>query len=276
MTRIGSGADVDSAAGAPSASPLTSGSLPEAAVPRKRARSGSRPSPPPPHVPAPRIVRSLSRLLRRVLLVLLGLYLLCALGLVYLRFFPPLVTMVQLQRIVEAMVGPEPVRRRMTWVSAASLPAYVPHAVVAAEDARFYQHHGFDWVEVRHTMEQIDDGGRPRGASTITQQLVKNLFLTTHRSFIRKGAELALTPLAELILPKRRILELYLNVVEWGPGVYGIDEGAKLHYHTRARRLTREQSARLAAILPAPRRRKPDRMGWYSAIIQSRMRQMGW
>ncbi len=88
--------------------------------------------------------------------------------------------------------------------------------------------------------------------------------------------ELSLTPLAELILPKRRILELYLNVVEWGPGVYGIEEAARYHYKRPARRLTREQAARLAALLPAPRRRIPARVGGYAGTILERMRSLGW
>jgi monofunctional biosynthetic peptidoglycan transglycosylase len=105
---------------------------------------------------------------------------------------------------------------------------------------------------------------------------VKNLYFTTHRSFVRKGLEMTITPMAELVLGKPRILELYLNVVEWGPGVYGIDAAARHHYRVPARRLTRERAARLAAILPAPRRRRPERMGHYASVIQQRMRAMGW
>ena len=221
-------------------------------------------------------VRLLRSLLRRVAILAVALYLGAVLGLIYLRFLPPLLTMVQLQRFVEAVVGPAPVRHRASWVALGSLPAHVPRAVVAAEDARFYQHRGFDWTEVKHAVEDNMDGPRRRGASTITQQLVKNLYLTTHRSVLRKGAEIALTPVAELILPKARILELYVNVVEWGPGVYGIDAAARHHYRTPARRLTRDQAARLAAILPAPRTRRPGRMGGYASIIQGRMAQMGW
>ena len=98
------------------------------------------------------------------------------------------------------------------------------HAVIAAEDGRFYQHHGIDWKEVQKVVDQdLDDGRIGRGGSTITQQLVKNLFFTTSRSFLRKGIEFTLAPVAELILPKQRILELYLNVIEWGPGVYGAE-----------------------------------------------------
>jgi monofunctional biosynthetic peptidoglycan transglycosylase len=122
----------------------------------------------------------------------------------------------------------------------------------------------------------VDRGELGRGASTITQQLVKNLFLTTWRSPIRKGIEATLVPMTEVILGKQRILELYLNVIEWGKGIYGAEEAAKFHYKTQAARLSREQSARLAAIIPNPRTRRPERMNEYSSEIQIRMRQMGW
>jgi monofunctional biosynthetic peptidoglycan transglycosylase len=120
------------------------------------------------------------------------------------------------------------------------------------------------------------EGGRTRGGSTLTQQLVKNLFFGTGRSFLRKGAELTLVPVAELVLGKQRILELYLNVVEWGPGVYGAEEAARYHFASSARNLDRQQSAELAAVLPAPLKRKPARMSRYSAIILKRMREVGW
>src|SRR5215472_16677714 len=120
------------------------------------------------------------------------------------------------------------------------------------------------------------EGGKLRGGSTITQQLVKNLFFGTSRSILRKGAEVVLVPVAEFVLGKQRILELYLNIVEWGPGVYGADAACRHHYRTTARAIGRDQAARLAAILPSPLRRKPERMSRYSAIIQERMRQMGW
>jgi len=119
------------------------------------------------------------------------------------------------------------------------------------------------------------EGGRKRGASTITQQLVKNLLFGTSRSYLRKGAEFTLTPLAEFFLGKQRILELYLNVVEWGPGIYGADQPCRA-YGTTPRTIDRQQAARLAAILPAPLRRRPERMNHYSDLILERMRQMGW
>jgi monofunctional biosynthetic peptidoglycan transglycosylase len=120
------------------------------------------------------------------------------------------------------------------------------------------------------------EGERTRGASTLTQQLVKNLFFGTGRSILRKGAETTLVPVAEFILGKQRILEIYLNVVEWGPGIYGAEPACRYWDKTAARNIGREQSARLAAILPAPLKRKPERMNSYSAVILKRMGQMGW
>lgn len=230
-----------------------------------------------PRVAFARRIPSLKRIVRWLVLAIALYYAACVLGLVYLRFFPPIITMVQIQRAIEAPFVEGRYSHRSTWVDIDSLPAYVAHAVIAAEDGRFYEHRGFDWRELDAARRQAERRQRPpRGASTITQQLVKNLFLTTHRSYLRKGIEYTLTPLAELILPKRRILELYLNVVEWGAGVYGIEAAAQLHYRRPARRLTREQSARLAAILPAPRRRAPNRMTGYASVIQARMRARGW
>jgi monofunctional biosynthetic peptidoglycan transglycosylase len=170
----------------------------------------------------------------------------------------------------------KPYRERYTFIPLSRISPDLQHAVIAAEDARFYQHHGFDWRQIQIDAEGDMEGGRTRGASTLTQQLVKNLFFGTGRSILRKGAEFTLVPVAELVLGKRRILELYLNVVEWGPGIYGAEEACAYHYRTSARNIGREQSARLAAILPAPLKRRPERMDRYSALVQERMRQMGW
>src|SRR6476619_8518172 len=114
------------------------------------------------------------------------------------------------------------------------------------------------------------EGGRIRGGSTLTQQLVKNLFFGTGRSFLRKGAEFTLVPVAELVLGKRRILEIYLNVVEWGPGIYGAESACRYYDETSARNIGLQEAAPLAAILPAPLKRRPERMNNYSAIILRR------
>jgi monofunctional biosynthetic peptidoglycan transglycosylase len=169
-----------------------------------------------------------------------------------------------------------PYHERYTFIPLSQISPNLQHAIVAAEDARFYHHHGFDWEAIQKAAEEDMEGGRTRGGSTLTQQLVKNLFFGTGRSFLRKGAEATLVPVAELVLGKQRILELYLNVVEWGPGIYGADAACRAHDRTTARAVSREQSARLAAILPAPLKRRPERMNRYSGVILKRMGQMGW
>jgi monofunctional biosynthetic peptidoglycan transglycosylase len=202
---------------------------------------------------------------------------LCVLALMVFRVVDPPLTTVQLQRFVEGLSGDRPGEWRRETVPLERVSIHLQHAVVAAEDARFYEHWG---VDVRGLQEAVEDNLRRgrlwRGGSTITQQLVKNLFLTTHATLVRKAFELPLALLAELFLPKRRILELYLNAVEWGPGVFGAEAAARFHYDVSAARLTREQSARLAACLPSPRRRTPQRMDRYGAVILRRMGQMGW
>jgi monofunctional biosynthetic peptidoglycan transglycosylase len=212
-----------------------------------------------------------------VVLVLLGLYALCGIGILFLRWVDPWTTAVQMERHIQALRAHRAYAKRYEFVPLASISPNLQHAVVAAEDGRFRQHHGFDWVEMQKVIEDDMRRGRVgRGGSTITQQLVKNLFLSTERSFIRKGAEVALVPLMEALLTKDRILELYLNVIEWGPGIFGAEAAAQRYYHTDASKLSREQGARLAAIIPAPLKRKPERMNDYSAIILDRMVQTGW
>jgi monofunctional biosynthetic peptidoglycan transglycosylase len=203
-------------------------------------------------------------------------WVLAALMLVALRFIDPPTTAVQTQRRVQSWFGSKPYQKRYKFIPLTQMSADLQHAVISAEDGRFYQHHGFDWHEMQIAAEDMEEGGRTRGGSTLTQQLVKNIFFGTGRSFLRKGAEASLVPVAEFVLGKRRILELYLNIVEWGPGVYGADAACRYHYNTTARTIGREQSARLAAILPAPLRRKPERMSRYSNIILERMRMTGW
>ena len=225
--------------------------------------------------------RGITRLLSTVVLAVCGLivlfYFLAFAELVALRGTDPPTTMVQVQRRVEAWIGHRPYNKRYEFVPLKDISPQLQHAVISAEDGRFFEHHGVDWKEVQQVIDQDMDTGRlGRGASTITQQLVKNLFLTTHRSIIRKGVELTLAPVMERIIPKQRILELYLNVIEWGPGVYGAEAAAHTWYGIPAARVNREQAARLAALIPSPLRRKPARMNWYSAEIVRRMSQRGW
>ena len=201
---------------------------------------------------------------------------LAALILLAARWIDPPTTAVHIQRRLQAWIHHTPYRERYKFIPLSQISPDLQHAVIAAEDARFYQHHGFDWHEVQIAAEDDWEGGRTRGASTITQQLVKNLFFGTGRSVLRKGAEFTLVPVAEFVLGKRRILEIYLNVVEWGPGIYGAESACRYWDGTAARNIGREPAARLAAILPAPRRRRPERMNHYSALILERMRQKDW
>jgi monofunctional glycosyltransferase len=201
---------------------------------------------------------------------------LTALILLAARWIDPPSTAVHIQRRLQAWISHTPYHERYKFIPLSQISPNLQHAVIAAEDARFYQHHGFDWHEVQIAAEDDLESGRTRGASTITQQLVKNLFFGTGRSILRKGAEFTLVPVAEFVLGKRRILEIYLNVVEWGPGTYGADSACRYYDGTAARNINREQAARLAAILPAPLKRRPEHMNNYSALILERMNRMGW
>jgi monofunctional biosynthetic peptidoglycan transglycosylase len=201
---------------------------------------------------------------------------LAALILVAARWIDPPTTAVHIQRRLQAWIRHAPYRERYKFIPLSQISPNLQHAVIAAEDAHFYQHHGFDWHELQIAAEDDLEGERTRGASTITQQLVKNLFFGTGRSILRKGAEVILVPVAEFVLGKRRILEIYLNVVEWGPDIYGAESACRYYDGTAARNIGRQQAARLAAILPAPLKRRPERMNNYSVLILERMRQMGW
>jgi monofunctional glycosyltransferase len=198
-----------------------------------------------------------------------------ALILISARWIDPPTTAVHIQRRLQAWINHKPYHERYQFIPLSQISPDLQHAVIAAEDANFYHHHGFDWQQIQIAAQEDMEGERTRGASTITQQLVKNLFFGTGRSFLRKGVEATLVPVAELFLGKQRILELYLNVVEWGPGIYGAESVCR-YYNLSARTIGRQQSARLAAILPAPLKRRPERMNNYSEIILKRMSQMGW
>jgi monofunctional biosynthetic peptidoglycan transglycosylase len=162
------------------------------------------------------------------------------------------------QRAAEAREAGRKPRRRQSWVSLSNVPKHVVQAVLTSEDGSFYLHEGVDTDELEKAMQEAWKQGKlGRGASTITQQLAKNLWLSTDRSLLRKGKELILAHRLEEALPKSRILALYLNVVEWGDGVYGIEAGAREHFGVSTVSLSVGQGAILAAMLPAPRKRSP-------------------
>ncbi len=212
-----------------------------------------------------------------IMTVVASYYGLCTLLLLLYNVVPPPITGVQIQRAVESLISEGSVVYSYRPVARSRISPHLAHAAVAAEDGRFYDHFGID---VKAIEEAVEDNRRRgevwRGGSTITQQLVKNLFMTTHSSLVRKAFEVPLTILAELLLPKERILTLYLNVIEWGSGVYGAEAAARHYYGTSASNLSRHQAASLAAVIPAPRSRSPQRMGWYTSIILRRMGQMGY
>jgi monofunctional biosynthetic peptidoglycan transglycosylase len=217
------------------------------------------------------------RFVVRWLLICLGLlWGMAAMTLMAARWIDPPTTAVHMERRLQALVHGTAYHERYEFVTLRQIAPDFQHAVIAAEDARFYEHHGFDWHALQIAAEGDLEGGKIRGGSTLTQQLVKNLFFGTGRSIVRKVAEFTLVPVAELVLGKQRILELYLNVVEWGPGVYGAEAASHYWYRSSARSIDRQQGAQLAAILPLPLKRRPEHMSHYSALILERMRQMGW
>jgi len=171
--------------------------------------------------------------------------------------------------MVDARVGswfdadPRPLNLRHEWRDYGQISHELALAVVASEDQRFPEHHGFDFAQIQKAMDDADRGRRVRGASTISQQVAKNLFLWNGHSWVRKGLEAWFTVLIEALWPKRRILEVYLNIAEFGRGVYGAEAAAQAFFHKPSARLTRAESSRLAAVLPNPITRRAEAPGSY-------------
>ncbi len=161
------------------------------------------------------------------------------------------------------------------WVPLSAISPHLARAVIASEDTLFCGHGGFDWAAIEGAFEDNEEGARLRGGSTISQQTAKNAFLWPDRSWTRKGAEAWFTLLIEQLWPKRRILEVYLNSIEWGDGVYGAEAAARHHFKKPAAALTRREAALLAVVLPSPRKWSPNPPGAYVArragVIERRM-----
>jgi len=206
---------------------------------------------------------------RMLQLALLLLLLVLALLLI-LRFVPPPTSAFMLQ-------SPYPVTQQ--WISITQLPSHVSLAMVASEDQRFPDHFGVDITELRQALARFDDGGGLRGASTITQQTAKNLLLWPGRSMLRKGLEATLALSLEAIWGKKRILEVYLNIAEFGKGIYGVEAASQYYFGKPASQLSRNQAARLAVLLPSPRKRDPRQLTPYLqqrvSWIERQMRQLG-
>lgn len=196
------------------------------------------------------------------------------------RTVAPRMTALMRQRAEEARARGQVPKRVHVWVPYERLSPHLVRAVLAGEDPRFFVHHGFDWEQIQEAIkENLEEGEIVRGASTITQQLAKNLFLSTSRNPVRKVHEAVITMELEAILGKRRILELYLNVIEWGDGIYGAEAAAQHYFGVSAAHLTPEQAAFLAAIIPNPREtynpaKYPARVERRRRIIQRRMREV--
>jgi len=175
----------------------------------------------------------------------------------------------------------QPVKKRHRWVRLSRISPYLIHAVLIAEDDKFYQHQGFDWESINLALEKnLDQKRIVRGGSTITQQVAKNLYLEPTRNPIRKIREALIAYQLERKLTKKRILEIYLNIIEWGRGIYGAEAAAKYYYGKSARQLNYAESIRLASILPNPRRFSPvsnksRRMNYKRRLIASRMLRRG-
>ena len=229
----------------------------------------------------------LNRALRRFLRLLWRLIWRGALGFVVLSvalvllfcFVPPPGSMVMVERKVQSWINSEPIDIQRQWRSWENLSSNAKLAVISAEDQRFPQHRGFDFVEMRRAWEASRDGERLRGASTLSQQTAKNVFLWSGRSWVRKGLEAWFTLLIETLWGKQRILEVYLNVAEWDTGVFGLEAAANHYFGASGSALTERQASLLAAILPNPRNRsasRPDaQVERRSQWIRQQMRNLG-
>ena len=170
------------------------------------------------------------------------------------KFLPVYVTPLMIIRCVEQIADGHSPRVEHKWISLDDMSPSMPVAVMGSEDARFLLHHGFDFKQIEHAARQNAAGGKKVGASTITQQTAKNVFLWPGRTWVRKGFEAYFTALIELLWSKQRIMEVYLNSIETGDGIYGVEAAARLHFGKPAKELTRAECALIAATLPNPRK----------------------
>ena len=195
------------------------------------------------------------------------------------RFVPVPVSGLMIQRRVEAWGSDKPYQSHHTWVPLEEISPSLGAAVIAAEDQNFADHFGFDWQAIEKAVQHNEKSRRKRGASTVSQQTAKNLFLWNNRSWTRKGLEAWFTLLIEVGWSKKRILEVYLNIVEFGDGIYGAEAAARAYFGKPAKRLTPSEAALLAAVLPNPRKFHANAPSDYirgrQTWILSQMRQLG-
>ncbi|MGY6741810.1 MAG: monofunctional biosynthetic peptidoglycan transglycosylase [Cecembia sp.] len=205
-------------------------------------------------------MKIIKRIFRILFKIILWFFILSIGFTVLYRFVPVPITPLMVIRLYEqAKDEKKALRLYKDWVSMQKISKHVPQAVVAAEDQKFLAHKGFDWEAMEKAWEQNKKGKRIKGASTISQQTAKNVFLWPGRTLVRKGLEAYFTFLIELIWPKARIMEVYLNVIEMGEGIYGIEAASQHYFKKPAEKLTRNEAALIAAVLPNPRRWNPAR-----------------
>ena len=196
---------------------------------------------------------ALLRWLRRLVLWVVGLFLLTSVGaVVAYRWLPVPLTPLMVLRLIEQGRDGRELTLQHQWIALEEMPADLPLAVWACEDQNFFLHHGFDFKAIGEAIDEAEHGRRQRGASTISQQTAKNVFLWPQSSWLRKGFEVYFTLLIELIWDKHRIMEVYLNSIEMGDGIYGAEAVAQAHFGRPAGQLTREQCALIAISLPNP------------------------
>ena len=219
------------------------------------------------------------RPLRRLAKILFRCLLASVLLVLVLRWVPPPGSMLMVERKLESWFSGQPIDLQRDWRPWAELPDELKVAVIAAEDQKFAEHWGFDLDAIRAALAHNERGGSLRGASTLSQQVAKNLFLWSGRSWLRKGLEAWFTVLIETLWPKQRILEVYLNSAEWGDGVFGAEAAARYHFGRSAAQLNAQQASLLAAVLPNPREWSAARPGAYvqrrAAWIRRQMSQLG-
>lgn len=190
-------------------------------------------------------------------------FVLSILSVIFFRFVPIPVTPLMIFRCIDQKLAGQPMKLDKKWEPLDKISPNMPLAAFCSEDQNFFSHHGFNWDAIKAAWKHDERSKRLRGASTISQQTAKNVFLSTRRSWIRKGFEAYFTVLIEAFWGKKRIMEVYLNVVELGKGIYGVEAASEFYFHKHAKDLTRQEAAALASILPDPLKWSPVKPGPY-------------
>jgi monofunctional biosynthetic peptidoglycan transglycosylase len=205
----------------------------------------------------------LRKIFRNLLRFLLGGFVISVLATLAMRFTPPLTSGLMIERRLASLTNDEHYQRHYQWVPLEQIAPVMGVAVVAAEDQLFAEHFGFDWKAIEKAVAWNQTHRKTRGASTISQQTAKNLFLWDGRSWLRKGMEVYFTVLIETLWSKERILEVYLNIVEFGDGIYGVEAASRYYFHKPAKNLRASEAALLAAVLPNPHIYQADKPSDY-------------